>query len=263
MATVSAVVLIHNEVGHLTPCLESLAWADERLVLHSGGNDEIVKLALAQGAREESRAFVSFPDLRNAALEMARGDWVFFLDADERATPEVAAEVRQVAGDSEPAAPVLWWIPRHNVIFGKVIHHTGWYPDHQARLLRVGRARFDPARVVHELPVADGAQGYLKNAITHYNYRTVNDFLAKQSRYAEMEAVRLRDQGIRPRFWAPVVQPLRQFRWRYVTLQGYRDGGHGLLLSALMAYYDHLVYRRLRALTGGLSAGSKGAQTGV
>lgn len=249
MATVSAVVLTRNEARHIAACLDSLAWADERLVVDGGSADETVALAEARGARVEHRPFVSFPDQRNAALEMARSDWVFFLDADERVTPVVAAEIRRVVENGEPGAPVLYWIPRNNVIFGKVIRHAGWYPDHQARLFLRGRARFDPARVVHELPIADGAQGYLQAPLTHYNYRTVGEFLARQSRYAEMEAIRLRDQGVRPRFWAPVVQPLRQFRWRYVTLQGYHDGGHGLLLSGLMAYYDHTVYKRLRALT--------------
>ncbi len=258
MTTVSAVVLTRNESAHIIACLQTLAWADERFVLDGGSTDDTVALAESQGARVERRPFVNFPDQRNAALEMAQGDWVFFVDADERCTPEVTAEVRRVVDNLAENAPVLYSIPRNNVIFGKVIRHAGWYPDHQARLFRRGKARFDPARLVHELAVADGARGYLQEPLTHYNYRTVGEFLAKQSRYAELDAIRLRDQGVRPRFWAPILQPMRQFRWRYFTLQGYRDGGHGLLLSALMAYYDHLVYRRLRALANAKKGTSGG-----
>lgn len=245
MVTVSAVVIARNEEGHIAACLESLAWADERLVVDSGSTDATVSLARQAGARLEHRDWVSFPDQRNAAMRMATGDWVFFVDADERATPELAAEIRRVVV-AAAAAPVMYWVPRHNIIFGKVILHTGWYPDFQPRLFRRGFTSFDPARVVHELPVIEGGAGHLQSPLIHFNYESVSEFLAKQMRYADLDVQRLREEGVRPRFWAPVLQPLRQFRWRFFGLQGYLDGGHGLLLSLLMTYYDFQVYSRLR-----------------
>jgi (heptosyl)LPS beta-1,4-glucosyltransferase len=249
MVSVSAVVIARDSEVHIAACLDSLAWADERLVVDGGSADSTVSLARQAGARVEHRDWVSFPDQRNAAMEMARGDWVFFVDTDERATPELAAEIRKVVEEADLAAPVMYWAPRHNVIFGKVILHTGWYPDYQPRLFRRGFAAFDPARVVHELPVFEGESGYLKNPLTHFNYKSIPEFLTKQMRYADLDVQRLREEGVRPRFWAPLLQPLRQFRWRYFGLQGYLDGGHGLLLSLLMAYYDFQVYWRLRSVT--------------
>jgi (heptosyl)LPS beta-1,4-glucosyltransferase len=246
MVSVSAVVITRNEQRHIAACLESLAWADERLVVDGGSTDATVALARQAGARVEHRDWVSFPDQRNAAMQMATGDWVFFLDADERATPELAAEIRRVVAEAASAAPVMYWAPRHNIIFGKVILHTGWYPDFQPRLFRRGFASFDPARVVHELAVFEGGAGHLSSPLTHFNYKTVSEFLTKQMRYADLDVQRLREEGVRPRFWAPLLQPLRQFRWRFFALQGYLDGGHGLLLSLLMAYYDFQVYSRLR-----------------
>jgi hypothetical protein len=244
--SVSGVVLALNEQKHITACLESLNWADERLVLDSGSTDATVDLARQANARVVQRPFVNFPDQRNAALELARCDWVFFLDADERATPDLAAEIRRAIQRAGSTAPVMYWVPRHNIIFGKVIQHTGWYPDYQPRLFRRGEATFDPARLVHELPVFEGGAGYLQSPLVHFNYDTVGQFLAKQMRYADLDVERLYDEGVRPRFWSPLVQPLRQFRWRFFRLQGYLDGGHGLLLSLLMAYYDFRVYARLR-----------------
>ena len=258
MVRVSAVVIARNEEGHIAACLESLAWADERLVVDSGSTDATVSLARQAGARVVHRDWVSFPDQRNVAMEMATGDWVFFVDADERATPELAAEIRKVVAEAAVAAPVMYWAPRHNIIFGKVILHTGWYPDFQPRLFRRGFASFDPARVVHELPVLQGGSGHLKSSLIHFNYRNVTEFLARQMRYADLDVQRLREEGVRPRFWAPLLQPLRQFRWRYFGLQGYLDGGHGLLLSLLMAYYDMQVYWRLRRVLrsqGGVASG--------
>jgi (heptosyl)LPS beta-1,4-glucosyltransferase len=258
MVTVSAVVIARNSEVHITACLESLAWADERLVLDSGSTDATVALARQAGARVEHRDWVSFPDQRNAAMEIATGDWVFFVDTDERATPELAAEIRLLVDQAASASPVMYWAPRHNIIFGKVILHTGWYPDFQPRLFRRGFASFDPARVVHELPVLEGGAGHLKSPLIHFNYKSVPEFLAKQMRYADLDVQRLREEGVRPRFWAPLLQPLRQFRWRYFGLKGYLDGGHGLLLSLLMAYYDFQVYWRLRGVLrpeGGAAGG--------
>jgi (heptosyl)LPS beta-1,4-glucosyltransferase len=246
MVSVTAVVIAQNEEGHIVACLESLAWADERLVVDSGSTDATVTLAQQAGARVEHRDWVSFPDQRNAAMQLATGDWVFFVDADERVTPELAAEIRMVVQEATVAAPVMYWSPRHNIIFGKVILHTGWYPDFQPRLFRRGFASFDSARVVHELPVFKGGAGHLKSPLTHYNYESISDFLTKQMRYADLDVQRLREEGVRPRFWAPVLQPLRQFHWRFFGLRGYLDGGHGFVLSLLMAYYDFQVYWRLR-----------------
>ena len=129
-----------------------------------------------------------------------------------------------------------WWAPRHNYIVGRCIMHAGWYPDYQLRLLRRDRARYDPARKVHEVVILDGEEGYLQNVLIHYNYDTWGEFIEKQRHYLKFDARIQAEAGVRPRPWTYIMQPLREFRRRYVTLRGYRDGWHGLLLSILMAY---------------------------
>jgi (heptosyl)LPS beta-1,4-glucosyltransferase len=170
---------------------------------------------------------------------------VFFVDADERATPELATEIRRAIQDEARSG---WWVPRHNYIFGRVIRHAGWYPDYQLRLLRHGKARYDPTREVHEIVILDGEEGYLENPLIHYNYATLAQFVEKQDRYIDYEAKILFDQGARPRPHNFILQPLREFGRRYVSLAGYKDGFHGLLLSLLMAYYTLVMYLRLRRL---------------
>jgi hypothetical protein len=130
-------------------------------------------------------------------------------------------------------------------MFGRWIRHAGWYPDYQLRLLRRDRARYDGRREVHELVELDGEAGHLQNPLIHHNYDTVREFCDKQDRYTGCEARMLFDSGHRARPWNLVLQPLRQFRWRYLSLRGYRDGWRGLLLSCLMAYYDLVKYWRL------------------
>ena len=161
-------------------------------------------------------------------------EWVLFVDADERATPALAVEVRQVIGSGPE---VGWWVPRHNFIVGKQVRYGGFYPDYQLRLLRVGRAQYDPNRPVHEIVRLDGSEGYLKGHLIHYNYDSWRQFHAKQQRYAAFEAQMLAQRGIRPRPHNFFLQPIREFRRRYLTLQGYRDGLHGLKLCALLAFY--------------------------
>lgn len=247
----SIVVLTLNEAKHVRACLESaLPFADELVVFDSYSVDATCEIAREAGARVMQRAFDDYPSQRNAALEAAGGDWVFFLDADERATAGVGKEIRAVTGRADPdhTAPVLFWIPRKNYIFGKWIRHTGWSPDYQPRLLRRGNARFDPKRPVHELVIADGGEAFLREPLLHFNYDSLGQFLAKQAVYTRFEAQMLLAEGTRPKRRGLLGQPLREFGRRFVTLEGYKDGGHGLLLSALMAYYAFIRQRLLEEM---------------
>ena len=238
---ITAAVIARDEERNILPCLSTMAWADERLVLDGGSHDRTVDLCRAAGVRVEQRAFDDFPRQRNAAMALASHDWILFVDADERVTPELAAEVRQ-----ETLAPRYdgWFVPRFNYIFGRVIRHAGWYPDYQLRLLDRRYAHYDESVPVHEVATFDRAQpGYLSEHLVHYNYQTVAQFFRKQERYSDFEARQLLARGpVRAR--GLLSMPLREFFRRYWTLQGYRDGGHGLLLSLLMAYFMFRRYQK-------------------
>jgi len=241
----SVVILAKDEEQNIADCIATVEWAGRVVVLDSESTDRTREIAQRMGVTVHSHPFRNYADQRNVALRMVDSDWVFFVDADERATPELAAEVTEVIEDDSKAG---WWVPRHNYIFGRVIRHAGWYPDYQLRLLRRGRARYDPARPVHEVVILDGEAGYLQHPLIHYNYRTLAEFRERQRRYTAYEAQALLDKGIRPRWLSLILQPLREFRRRYLTLQGYRDGARGLLLSLLMAWYTFRRYRLLCAL---------------
>ncbi len=231
----SVIVLTHNEEKHIRACLESVrAVADEMIVLDDFSADRTVRIARELGARIEQRQLDNFPNQRNAAIELAQGEWVWFIDADERATPASSTEIQSAI--CEPQF-VGYWIPRRNIIFGKEIRYTGWSPDYQPRVMRKGFARFDPAREVHELVLWQGTAGYLREPLIHYNYETLSQFRAKQIKYTHYEAQVWYAAGKRARWRGFVGQPLREFVRRYVVLQGWRDGGLGLWLSVLMAYY--------------------------
>lgn len=257
MASITFAVITRNEERRIEGCLAGAGWADEILVLDSYSADRTVEISRRFTDRVFQNEFVSYPSQRNRALDLATGDWVLFVDADERVPQELAAEVVQavqraeetfVAPGSSPRAGQRiagYWIPRRNIIWGKWVKHGGWYPDYQLRLLRREKARYDENRQVHELVLLEGAEGHLANTFVHFNYDTVGQFLRKQSFYCQFESRTLMEKGVVARAWSPALQPLRAIKRRLWDLRGIRDGGHGLLLSILLGYYEFVVYWRL------------------
>lgn len=240
----TTIILTYNEAEHIAPCIASLRWSDRIVVFDSYSDDNTVALAQEAGAELHQSRFENYAQQRNAALAAIETDWVFFVDADERGSVALSAEIRRVIATQPEMG---WYVPRHNYIFGKLTLGAGWYPDHQLRLFRHGRVQYE--RPVHEIAVVDGAIGYLENPLIHHNYRDPAHFRAKQRAYTDYDAGILYEQGIRPKRYTPFTQPLRHFWWRYVTLKGYRDGLHGLRLSSYMAYYEWIKYRKLAAIS--------------
>ena len=242
----AAVVLTRNEGRQIADCLGSLAWADRCVVFDSGSTDQTIEIAQERGAQVVHHPFVDFASQRNAALRVVDGEWVFFVDADERATPALAEEVRRVIAYRGEGACAGWWVPRDNMMIGHRMRGGGWYPDRQLRLLHRGQARYDPARPVHEIVILDGEAGNLKNALIHYNYDSVAQFRQKMLPYTALEAKILRQRGVRVHPWTYVTMPVREFWRRFVVLSGYRDHVYGLLFCGLMAWYTFVTYWRLR-----------------
>lgn len=239
----TAIVLTLNEEKHLPACLTSLQWATQVMVFDSFSTDATVAIAQAANAQVVQRKFDHYAGQRNAALAAATTEWVLFVDADERVPPALATEIQSVLAQPTPG----WWLPRHNYLFGTLTLHAGWYPDYQLRLLRRALAHYDSTRPVHELVLLDSVlpPGHLQTPLIHLNYETVREFIAKQKYYARYDAQRLYQAGQRTKPQNYLLQPLRQFYWRLITLSGWRSGLHGLRLSLLMAWFEFEKYRQL------------------
>lgn len=232
----TVIVLTLNEERHLPGCLESVRGLGRQLlVLDSGSTDRTVDIARSFGAEVVYRTFRDFASQRNAALELARETWILFIDADERLSPELRSEIRQVlrSADLDVAG---FWIPTQNWMWGKWIRGGGWWPDTHLRLLRNGRARYRPEVTVHEVVELESQAGHLKAPLIHLNYDSRREFLLKQLRYARLAARSLIQQGKRPRLRTYVGQPFREFWRRFVTLRGYQDRLDGFFLAAVMAF---------------------------
>jgi glycosyltransferase involved in cell wall biosynthesis len=237
-----AVILTKNEAHHVQECIASLrGWTDAVIVWDSGSTDGTQDRARAAGALVVHRPFDDYARQRQAVLDSIDAEWILFVDADERATPELAAEIGQIVNPLPPATCHLpfagFWIPRRNFIVGHEMRHGGYSPDYQLRLLRRDLARYDLTREVHEIVDLDGDAGHLRQPLIHYNYAAWSQFHEKQRRYARYEARILAGRSIRPRPHNFVLQPLREFRRRFITLGGWRDGWPGLWLALLLAWY--------------------------
>ena len=230
----AAIVLTKNAARHITDCLATLTFADRVVVSDSFSDDGTPEIAVGLGATVLQRPFDNFAGQRNAAIEAVDAEWIFFVDADERIPPDLAAEVRRVIVERPE---VGWWVPRHNYIAGTRVSHGGFYPDYQLRLFRRDKACYDPARPVHEVVLLDGPSGQLQNVMIHYNYDSWPQFHEKQRRYAVLESAILRERGIKPWPHKFVLPPLRESWRRYVTLKGYKDGLTGLKLAVLLGHY--------------------------
>jgi glycosyltransferase involved in cell wall biosynthesis len=260
----SVAIIARDEERHIGAALASVQnLADETLVLlDSRTRDATAAIAHAHGARVEIAPWRNFSAQRNLALDLCCGEWVLFLDADERVSPELWDEISQVIGNREHERAVLspityhrspityagYWIPRYNYFFGRALRGGGWYPDRQLRLLRRDRARYDEARLVHEFAQLDGPAGELEGHILHLNIERLDELWRKQTSYALQEAQTLYLEGRRARWRNFVGAPAREFFRRFVTLGGYRDGALGLFMCAALAYFEWIKYAHLKGL---------------
>lgn len=239
---VSAVVIAYNDEPNMRACLESLTWADEIIVVDSHSTDGTERISRAFTDRVYQHDFHGFGRLRNEALTHATHEWVFSLDTDERATPELRDEIRRLL-DAGPEADA-YFVPRKNYFLGRWIKHCGWFPDYrQPQLFRRSKFRYRE-ELVHESFDVDGRLGYLTSAALQYPFRNIDHYLAKQERYSDLMARRMVEQG-RVFSWPQLLShPAFTFLKMYVGRKGCLDGVPGLILSGLYAYYTFIKYAR-------------------
>jgi len=234
MPRLSVTVITLDEAHRLRRCLESVAWADELVVVDAESRDKTVQVAREFTDRVIVRPWAGFADQKNFALAQAAGRWVLSLDADEEAAPELRDEIMAlVAGAGSHDA---YAVRRRNVFLDRWIRHGGLYPDWQVRLFRRGRARFAD-RLVHESVSVDGTVGRLAGHLVHRSYESVSDFVERANRYSSLAARQMIRDGRRVGAGELVLRPLGRFLSMYLLKGGIRDGRRGLLLATLYAYY--------------------------
>lgn len=245
MAKISAVVSAYNEEKNIERCLKSLSFADEIIVVDNSSTDKTQEIA----KKYTDKVFTQINDIskidiqKNFGFEKATSEWILSIDADEVVNSELAAEIQKILSEKPSSIENIngFWIPRKNYIFGKWIEHSGWYPDLQLRLFRIGKGKYT-AKHVHEDLSLEGEAAELKEHIIHYHYESIMQFVSKTLNYAQNEADTMLEKGYQLSHFDAIRFPLNEFLSRFFARKGYKDGFHGLILSMLMAFYHFIVF---------------------
>jgi len=249
MNKISVCLATFNEEKNLKDCLESVRQLAEEIVVVDGtSTDKTVAIARKYTPEVIIRENPPmFHINKQKAFEAATGDWILYLDADERVDEQLRKEILAAVKRKEYAG---FWIPRKNIIFGKWIQHSLWYPDYQLRLFRRGKA-YLPCKSVHEQPVLSGKAGRLKQPLIHYNYQTISQYVQKLNElYTENDArVFLTEK--KKLYWYDAFRfPLQDFLSTFFARQGYKDGFHGLILSILQAFSTFVTFAKVWEVQG-------------
>lgn len=249
MPRLSVTVIVLNEEANIVPCLESVRFADEIVVVDSGSTDRTLELARNFTDRIFTTEWRGFAGTKNFALDQATGDWVFSLDTDERVPAGLQAEIKEIVQADGPLAG--YRAPRKNYFGGRWIRHLGWYPDYTLRLFRRDQGRFREREVHEEVEVA-GPVGLLRTPLEHYSYNDLAEYTARQERYARLAAREMAKQGRRPRPGELLWRPLFTFLNLYIWKKGFLEGSLGLSLALAGSRYNFLKYHHLGELTRGV-----------
>jgi glycosyltransferase involved in cell wall biosynthesis len=241
---VSVTIITRDEAAHIEACVASVAWAADVLVVDSGSADDTVARARAAGARVIVREWPGYAAQKNFAAGEAAHDWILSIDADERVTPQLAAEIQSRLAQGE--AVCGYRIPRVTWHLGRWIRTTDWYPDYQLRLYDRRRARWTP-RPVHESVQADGPVERLSHDLQHFAYRDLTHHHQTMDRYTTLAAAEMFDQGRRAGVLHLIVHPWAAFVRNYLLRRGILDGVPGFVISCMNAYYVFLKFAKLWA----------------
>lgn len=244
-APVSGCVITYQEADRIGDCLRSLAFCDEIVVVDSGSTDGTVDVAAGLGARVvENRPFPGHREQKQFAVEQARHDHVFCLDADERCTPALQQRVRALAAAGFPAD--AYEMPRHNHYLGRVLRHGLFVPDRKVRLFDRRRARWGGRNPHDRVELAPGARcERLAEGIEHLAYRDFRHHVRTSDRYATIAAQALAAEGRRAGLFDLLIRPPAVFVKSYLLKLGLLDGWRGLVVAAMAARTDWRKYRCL------------------
>jgi glycosyltransferase involved in cell wall biosynthesis len=243
MPKISVYIIAYNEAAKVAATIASAQWADEVVLVDSNSTDGTQEIATRLGAKVVQVEFKGFGDLRNQAIAACSGDWIFSLDADERCTPEVAAEVKDIC--AAPDSLDVYRVPRRNFFMGRWIRHSGWYPNfRQPQLFRKGAMSYD-LKPVHEGYVlhSDKPLGTLKNSIWQFPFKNMAEVMHKANRYSSLGAEKIGHKKIS--MASALSHGIWSFLKHYVFKLGFLDGWAGFVIA--LGNFEGTFYRYVKA----------------
>ena len=248
---ISVVINTLNEEKNIGRAIESVkSFADEIVVVDMESVDNTVSVAKKLGAVVFTHKPMHYVEpARNFAISKAKGEWIFIIDADEEAPKTLLVELGRIA---HAGTHDFVRIPRKNIIFGKWMQHSRWWPDENIRFFKKGSVSWEDE--IHSIPVTKGEGITLKSdvsfALTHHHYDSVEQFIDRLNRYTSIQAEELHKRGKSATYVDFVKRPTSEFVSRYFAGLGYKDGIHGIALAFLQAFSELCVYLKLWQLGG-------------
>jgi glycosyltransferase involved in cell wall biosynthesis len=241
----SVVIIAKNEAERIEECLRNVEWADEIVVLDSGSTDATCAIAHRYTDNVHSIPWQGFGPQKQAAVDLANNDWILNIDCDERVTPELAGEIRDIlVSDNAKGA---YSVPRRTFFRTREIKHCGWYPDRTIRLFDRRIARFSDS-LVHECVITDGSVADCQGHLLHYSFSGIGPLLIKLNHYSDLSACQMFDQGRRCSLFDLTVRPLFAFFKTYLLRRGFLDGIEGFEISVTTAMLTFTKYVKLREM---------------
>jgi len=244
--SLSVIVICRNNEATIRRCLESVAWANEIVVLDSGSTDRTLEICRGLATKVQQTAdWPGHGPQKNRALDLATGDWVFSLDSDEWITPEVRSELE--AAMVAPGDKAAFMLPRRSSFCGRFMRHSGWWPDYVTRLWRRGSARFSEDHT-HDRVIVDGKRGRLKQPILHETVTDLEQMLVKINMYSSTSAAMFHKEGRRASMFTALLHGWWAFVRTYFVRLGFLDGREGFMLAVINAENSYYRYAKLTLL---------------
>ena len=241
---ITVCIIAKDEEDQIGEALRSVDWVNEKIVVDTGSTDKTVNIAKSNNAKVVHFNVGSFDEWRNKGIEESSGDWILYIDADERITPELKKEILEKISDKKVKYSA-YAIPRRNFIFGKEFKYGGEYPDYQIRLLNKEKLKAWKGKL-HESPQFDGGLGYLNQPMIHLKHNNIEDMVVKTNKWSEIEAELIYLNG-HPKMvgWRFVRIILTEAIDRLIKKQGFRDGVEGVIYSIYQVWSKFLTYAKL------------------
>ncbi len=246
MTKISVIIITKNEAAKIRDCLESVAWADEIIVVDSNSTDSTVEICKGMGARVYSTpGWPGFGPQKNLALSYASSEWILSLDADEIVTAELGSEIKDVISNAQ--GNTAFCIPRLSSFCGRPMKHSGWYPDYVTRLFQRGEAEFSND-LVHEQIIAKGKVGKLKHDLLHNTFENLEQLMVKINQYSTAGAQMMHEKNKTATLKKAVGRAVWAFIRTYFLRAGFLDGREGFMVSVSTAEVTYYRYTKLMLL---------------
>ena len=240
---ISASIIVRNEESNIAAVCETVAWADEIVIVDSDSTDRTVEIARHYTDKVFNREFKGYKDKHEFADAQTTGDWIFWIDADEIVTPELKASLERLRTLPDNQLADGYKIARKTEYLGRWIKHSGWYPDYQMRLYRKDKSYWDGV-APHQTARVDGRIETLEGEFLHYTKRDLSEHHRVTDSYATLAAEHLASEGKTVGAFGIFFNAVAAFFRTYILKQGFRDGVPGLIIAGFTAYGVFLKYAK-------------------